>query len=352
MTSKSTVDEMSLLEEAGFWCFRVADGDMSDEEQSAFQAWLNQSVEHHRAFDDSIRVWRRIGEVSLQPEWLAARSVALEHLRATNRTRWAPRPFSIAPLLAIAASVVVLTFGCLVYYSEVAFTTYSTRTSERRVVLLDDESRISLDADTSVRVRYGRERRELHLERGRAKFDVANDTLRPFTVAAANRIVVATGTEFSVELLARHVHVILYEGRVNVVKTREAGGAERRKDNANAVEARLEPGNGFIAGIASPDAYVEPNNLTGTLSWEAGFLTFADEPLRSAVERVNRYTDRKLAVGDAAAGELLVNGVYPTGNVEAFLEGITGVLPVRIEVHAGVRTFVQRGDGASAPDLL
>src|SRR5690606_17691232 len=150
--------------EAGFWCFRVADGDMSDEEQSAFQAWLSQSAEHRRAFYDSIRMWRRIDEVSLQPEMLALRAVALKDLHATNRSRWAPRTLSIAPLLAIAASAMVLVLGHIIYFSDLTFTTYSTGTGERRVVLLDDESRISLDADTSVRVRYGRDRRELHLE--------------------------------------------------------------------------------------------------------------------------------------------------------------------------------------------
>src|SRR3546814_10479709 len=41
--------------------------------------------------------------------------------------------------------------------------------------------------------------------------------LRPFSVAAAGKIVVATGTEFSVELLGRETRVILYEGHVAVL---------------------------------------------------------------------------------------------------------------------------------------
>src|SRR3546814_14684556 len=43
------------------------------------------------------------------------------------------------------------------------------------------------------------------------------DPLRPFSVAAAGKIVVATGTEFSVELLGRETRVILYEGHVAVL---------------------------------------------------------------------------------------------------------------------------------------
>src|SRR3546814_20684114 len=83
--------------------------------------------------------------------------------------------------------------------------------------MLDDDSRLSLDANTRVRVKYSRAGRQLWLEEGRARFEVAKDPLRPFSVAAAGKIVVATGTEFSVELLGRETRVILYEGHVAVL---------------------------------------------------------------------------------------------------------------------------------------
>ena len=48
---------------------------------------------------------------------------------------------------------------------------------------------------------------------GRAKFDVAHDALRPFSVLARNRLTVATGTSFSVELLSRQVLAFRCHGR-------------------------------------------------------------------------------------------------------------------------------------------
>jgi transmembrane sensor len=339
MTPAPEQEERSLLEDAGLWCFRLADGDMSAEEQAQFEDWLATSDEHRQAFDDTIRAWRGIDEVSLQPDMLAFRSAALEDFGSVNRSRWSERRSALRPLVAIAATILLLVLGYGTYV-HLSYTSYATAIGERRLVILADGSRLSLDADSQVKVRLGRDRRELELIRGRAKFDVAKDTLRPFTVAAGDRIVVATGTEFSVELLTRKVHVILYEGRVNVLPVR--GSAGNARSGRHDVEMQLAPGKELVASIASDRAQVQASDLNGTLSWEAGFLTFENEPLESAVERINRYTNAKLAVGEGGAAAMRVDGVYPANNPEAFVEGVTGVLPVRVVDRAGIRTFERR----------
>ena len=330
-------EEAALLEEAAFWCFRLADGGMSDAEQKAFDGWLSRSDGCRRAFDATVRAWHGVDEIRMQPGLLALRSAALADFGAANRRRWSPRVRLLQPLLALAASLLLALLGYGVY-SQAAYTTYLTRTGERRLVLLDDGSRLSLDADTSVKVHYTRARRELQLLYGRAKFDVARNSLRPFTVTAGSRIVVATGTEFSVELLTRQLHVILYEGRVNVVTPPGADGGGRPRP---ASETPLQPGRELVANLDTNRIRVQPSGQDDSLSWEAGFLTFANEPLHSAVERINRYTASKFAVADADTARLLVSGVYPTANPDAFAEGVTGVLPVRLELRHGVRTFVR-----------
>ena len=95
--------------------------------------------------------------------------------------------------------------------------TYRTGVGEREVVALADGSKLSLDADSAVSVRFTPSRREMVLRKGRARFTVAKDPLKPFTVLAAGKTVVAVGTEFSVERLDGQVRVILYEGKVSVL---------------------------------------------------------------------------------------------------------------------------------------
>ncbi len=205
--------------------------------------------------------------------------------------------------------------------------------------------KLSLDAATRLDVRYRGARRELTLERGRAKFDVAKNPLRPFTVAAGDKLVVATGTEFSVELLRRQVRVILYEGHVSVL-TKGAGASTdtpiRLAQHSAPADQVLTPGRELVATIAAPVASVTLTDPARTLSWEGGQLVFVDEPLASAVERVNRYSSAKLEIGDAAAGRVLINGVYTAGDTPAFVEGVTGVSPVNLRTVDGQQVFVSR----------
>src|SRR3546814_19520630 len=121
---------------------------------------------------------------------------------------------------------------------------YQTEVGERRVALLDDQSRLSLDADSLVEVDMSDRQRELTLVRGRAKFDVAKDPLRPFTVVAGDKMVVATGTSFSVEMVGKVVRVLLYHVRVSVLDRTAPAPAGSRKSvvEGRSVSVRVATG--------------------------------------------------------------------------------------------------------------
>src|SRR3546814_14429474 len=110
----------------------------------------------------------------------------------------------------MAASVMLAFTVGLVWFS-MRPTAYATEIGERQLAVLEDGSQVSLDAATKVNVRMKEAGRQVELLAGRAKFDVAKDPQRPFTVAAGDKLVVAVGTSFSVELIDGQVRVILYE---------------------------------------------------------------------------------------------------------------------------------------------
>jgi transmembrane sensor len=329
MTSTVTPQHRLRLEEAGLWCVRLSEGDLPPAERMQLDAWLSEDDANRRAFDEAVRAWQGVEQASLQPETIDYRKQALDSFQRANRSRWSHRLARQTGWAAAIAAGLVLVCGVGVW-AWMQPHVYETGVGERRVVMLDDGSRLSMDAATRVAVRYHGDRRDIALEQGRAKFDVAKDTYRPFTVRAADKVVVATGTAFSVELLRRDVHVILYEGRVSVLSEPKGG-------KPAAIEAPLTPGRELIARIAAPSARVVSADRARSLSWEAGQLVFVDEPLDSAVERVNRYSSRKLEIGDTRAGSVEINGVYSTGDVDAFIEGVTAVS--RVKVSDG-RTFV------------
>ena len=70
---------------------------------------------------------------------------------------------------------------------------------ETRMLTLEDGSVVHVDVGSEVEIRFSARERQVVLQRGRAMFDVAHDTSRPFTVVAGSSRVTAVGTRFQVE---------------------------------------------------------------------------------------------------------------------------------------------------------
>ena len=231
-------------------------------------------------------------------------------------------------------------------------TRYQTGIGERRVVALADGSSVSLDAASEVDVRYLDGRRRLWLRKGRAMFTVAKDPLRPFSVEAGDRMVVATGTRFSVEKLKGEVRVVLFEGHVAVTGPREGGKPAapiRLRDGAGPADEQLVPGREMVVAEAAPLAQVATVDPAQAAGWEAGLLQFSDQPLALAVQQMDRYSPIRLTVGDAAAAAIPISGQFRSGDTDAFVEGVTAVFPVTAEKKDDGEIVFHHKFAASSP---
>jgi transmembrane sensor len=332
-------------EQAATWCMRVSEGPLAADDQVAFDAWLAESADNRAAFDEAVCTWQEIDGADTAAEFIDLR---VEALQTARRGRRAPWTGSRRQAAALAILVVGLSAGGLWWVR--APTIYETGVGERRVAALADGSKISLDAATRVEVRLRRDHRDLRLISGRAKFDVARDPLRPFSVSAADKVVVATGTAFSVELLKRQVRVVLYEGHVAVLARPPQSDAKpqpvRLSTRGGPADQALSPGQELVSAVDGTVGDLRNTDPGQSLAWEAGQVVFIDEPLRSAVERVNRYSDQPLTVGDAAAANVLVTGVFTAGDTRAFVEGVTTALPLRAQRRDGKTVLTAQGHAA------
>jgi len=318
-------------EQAAGWYLSLTDGTLAEDGQAAFDAWLA-VPENADAFAEMARMMRAMDGVSEEPEVISMRTNALcdyeERSAVRRRVEIRKSLFGVA----MAASLLLAFLGALSSWGSADH--FETQVGERRTVLLEDGSQLALDGDSSVDVDLGRYRRSLVLVRGRARFNVAKDPLRPFTVTAGNRIVVATGTSFSVELLGKDVHVQLFEGHVAVVN-RKAGRSmeqpEQFRPRNLLAEPQLSPGLELVAvAEGSEPPKIAPFPVAVGQSWQDGELIFENETLTSAVERMNRYSRRQIVLADDATGDIPVNGVFRAGDVRAFLDGISALYPLRV----------------------
>ena len=228
------------------------------------------------------------------------------------------------PLQTLAA---VLLLACLAggggYWWLMRPADYHTGRGERRIVTLSDGSRLSLDSDSEVTVRYADHRRDLHLIKGQARFDVAHDRTRPFSVVAGNQRVIATGTAFNIDMAGPQILVTLIEGHV-VVLTENGGEA----NVAQAGRIELQAGQQLAASAHAP-ARIIPASIPRVTAWTAGQLIFDNEPLASVVDRINRYSDTQIFISDPAIGDLKISGVFNAGDAGNFVNIVTRYLRVR-----------------------
>jgi transmembrane sensor len=314
-------------EEAALWCLRMADAPLCTEDQGALDRWIDSDPANAAALEDAVAVWQAIDASTTMPEMIRYRADAVESLRQANARRWGRERFERWrwPVAVAACFAMVMLVGALFFYDPARV--YETEVGERRVVTLADGTRLTLDGASRVDVRMERDRRRLQLVSGRAKFDVAHDPLRPLSVLANNRLTVATGTAFSVELLSGQVRVILYEGAVEVM-AQGADGESRRLLAPRAEAERLTPGRELIASTVDTRLRVAETDVARSLTWESGSLSFDREPLQLAVERLNRDARAKLIIEDRAIAAYPISGTFVAGDVDAFVEGIGALYPV------------------------
>lgn len=334
MSGTAVADQALVREAASVWCLRLAEGPLDPEESAAFGEWLAVDPRHGELFDEAVSLWRTVEKVSADPEVLALRVAALESMQPGPSTRPARRFKRGGLVLASAGALLASAAG---YWYANLPDVYQTGIGERRLVALPDGSKMSLDASSEVKVSYSRDRRDLMLENGRARFEVAKDPLRPFSVSVNGRIIVATGTQFSVERLNGEVRVILLEGKVAVLR-RDADGERAQpvrlgRDSRHA-EYVLAPGKELVIGTDRARAEVSTVDPDRSLAWESGQLVFADEPLAQAIQQVNRYATRPIVLADSATGNVRISGAFTAGDVAAFVEGVTSAFPIRAKEDA------------------
>jgi transmembrane sensor len=325
-------DEQRRFEEASAWQLRLAE-EPALEISEEFQAWLVEPA-NQKAFRGVSAAWNAPEDFAVEPAILDMRQAALRRARAASTRRWQPRIF----VKHAAAAVVVIGAlgGGAAYYFATAPDVFPTAIGERRTVALSDGSRIALDSDTEVQVHYLKNARELTLERGRARFDVAHDIARPFTVTAGDKTVVAVGTSFDVEKIGSKVLVTLIQGRI-VVK--DANGQSAAPSQKSQPSVSLNPGQELVAATDIPPV-IQPANLQVANAWEGGRLVFNGDTLGEAVARVNRYTTQSIQV-DPAIASIRIIGAFNAGDVASFVNAVTSYFPVQATTAADHAILLQ-----------
>lgn len=241
-----------------------------------------------------------------------------------------------------AAAVALLGIFIVAWYLVLANPVYRTAVGEQRSVLLDDGSRVTLNTDSTVEVRFRNDRRLVRLPKGEALFEVAHDASRPFDVQVGATIFRAIGTQFNVDKRDDHTTVTVVDGKVAVVSRAQL--ADQRSSPAAPFEgtssANADIPHAHATVLSAADRMVISTSGTKTLSrladpsiataWLKRQLIFDNRPLSEVAEELNRYNHERIVIeGDELRGQA-ISGVIQLNDPAAFLAFIGGIPGVEI----------------------
>jgi transmembrane sensor len=298
-----------LLDEAAEWIGRLRSPDLNGADRQAFSRWLLRSPAHRAAFDTMADLWDGLG------------MLAESRNPAPEATPSRARPRSRRPLVIATSAMAAMLLLTLTVLFGLTGPVHQTAPGEMRTVELGDGTRVTLNTDSRIRVRYGSRQRLVRLDTGsEAFFDVSSDPSRPFVVESAHGRARAVGTAFSVHAREHHALITVTEGRVAVTP------ALRPENEAEQVEvaAGLEL---FVSAGAAPSS-PEPLDRS-RLSWRQGRLVYDDVPLAEVIDDLNRYMPRHMTISDPELARTRISAVLSITEQSSMLQALSEALPLK-----------------------
>ncbi|TBU93293.1 FecR domain-containing protein [Stutzerimonas kirkiae] len=305
-----------VIDQAIDWAIRLTYNQADADTHAAFADWLALCDEHRLA-------WQRIqtlgGRFAGLPPELARQTLArLPEARLQRR--------QVFRLLGLFAALGAGAWGAreLTPWQRLV-ADYSTRIGERQHWRLDDGSRLDLNTDSAVALRFDAEQRLLVLLRGELHLHSGtdHDSQRPLRVSTRDGLLEALGTRFSVRLGEQASVLGVSEGAVRL-QPLEGGSA-----------AIARAGESWRLGSTLAERLATP---PPSASWRDGLLLAREQPLAELLAELGRYRHGHLGCDPAIAG-LPISGNFQLDDIDATLRFIARAHGLRL--HSVSRYWIR-----------
>jgi transmembrane sensor len=277
-------------------------GTWSEGEEAELQRWLTATTEHRAAYEKVGQLWARAGRLDgrVQRSEVGLRSVRLRHI-------WA------ACAAVLVASLLVPLWHFSYNWWNGMPVHWVTQRGEPKTIVLQDGTRVLLDAGSDLVVKLGARVRRVSLIRGEALFSVVHDVSRPFEVEIGPGRIADLGTRFHVETLQGAARIAVFEGRVGI-----------KTPHGEVLLTAGHSGGYDDAGLLLPVSEVGDS----TALWQQGMRRFEAAPLADVVERLMRYHSVTVVFADPQLKRLRLSGTFRITDLPLFLRTLSTALPV------------------------
>ncbi len=337
----NVIAEEKRLDEASDWIAKLDRG-LAQDEKSSLQAWLALSSLNLEVLFEVAQIWDKMDELSRLSDLFPQSSVSQK-----KHPKW---------LGALAASVIfAITIGF--YQAGFQFSSfgqaeqssvivkqmnYQTDVGESNTINLPDNSKIVLNTNSFVQVKYTSSSRIIELHRGEIHIDVAHDKTRPLSVIARGKVIQAVGTAFNVEVRNELVELIVTDGKVLVAEKHNINAeldtinieelAKRLPQSSMAISKGEKVNLDLTGRVIEKVIQLAPAEVAASLSWRHGNLIFRGESLAEAMAEISRYTDIEFELADdERLNKVQVAGMFKTGDVKGLLEVLSNNFNISYE---------------------
>lgn len=295
-----------VLHEAAVWLATLHSGQADEADRQGLRQWRGLSEEHERAWGRAEQLAAALGGI---PSGLGLPTLQRAQ---TNSRRAALR--TLALLLSAGPA------GWLAYRAAPRpdwTADERTAVGQRRERMLPDGSRLTLNTDSAVDLRFDATQRLVRLRHGEIHIETAADAAhRPFLVQTEHGRLRALGTRFTVRQFEQRSRVAVRDGAVEI--------SPARRSETLIVEA------GWQANFDERSAEVPSVLRIASEAWLSGVLVANDERLADFVAELSRYR-RGILRCDPEVADLRISGAYQVADPERVLALVEKTFPVRVE---------------------
>ncbi len=317
------MNKITIQEQACYW-LNLKEEKCPDFNNEEFLKWLNLKEEHLHIYKKEKELRNNIKDIS-KDMLKELRDEVFNELEETKKRRSLFKTiisYSIASCLLLLVSFSIFDFfkSPEVLYSQ----EFISKNKVISNIKLPDDSIISIDSNSILKIKYYEKTREVILEKGKAFFWVKSNKNRPFLINANVTNVEVIGTKFEVSNINNHVDVKVSEGRVKVAKIFN----ENKKPKFLAL---LEKGQEVSINNYGEIEELQNINISNIALWEKGKLIFKQDSLKNVMQEFRKYLDIEVEFETIQSSLYPISGEFEVNKFDDLLKSLPLLHPLLIE---------------------
>ena len=301
------------------WWMELQSGEDTRTQQLALARWRAEHPDHERAWQHLCSVSGRLRSLAETGEASGGKSGSATAARiALTRTGASRRRAGVKAL----ATLLFAGGATWLAGEHVPWRAWSadacTAPGERRTLALADGTRVTLNTDSAIDIRFSGAERRVRLVQGEIMIATghADGEHRPFIVETAQGTLLPLGTRFAVRQQGATSGLDVFEGAVRIDPFDTTGLAPVVRAGQRARFTRTEVG------------ALEPVDENAS-AWTDGLIVASGMRLGDFVSELARYRRGHLGCDPAVAG-LRLSGTFPLADIDRVLDTVARTLPVEV----------------------